>query len=84
MHCTAGLPVPEEIFATFAADPTGVLDKVAGIANDSESPLHASVNRFLEKIPPAAVAETCAMMMAIPYAAPYRKKGGPARLPIPL
>lgn len=60
MHCTSDLPVPEEIFAAFAADPTGVLDKVARIANDSESPLHQSVNRFLTTIPQAAIAETCA------------------------
>jgi hypothetical protein len=60
MHCTPDLPVPEEIFATFAANPTGVLDKVARIASDPESPLHESVNGFLANIPHAAVAETCA------------------------
>jgi hypothetical protein len=54
------LHVPEEMFATFAADPTGVLDKIARIANDPQSPLHESVNRFLATIPRAAVAETCA------------------------
>jgi hypothetical protein len=63
MHSTADLRVPEEIFATFAADPTGVLDKVARTANDSESPLHGSVNRFLATIPQAVVAETCADAM---------------------
>jgi hypothetical protein len=60
MCSIADLPVPEEIFATFAADPTGVLDKLAHIAIDPKSPLHTSVNMFLKKIPQAAVAETCA------------------------
>jgi hypothetical protein len=59
MHCTADLPVPEEIFATFAADPPGVLDKVARIANDSESPLHDSMNRFLATIPQAMREKIC-------------------------
>jgi hypothetical protein len=57
------LHVPEEMFATFTADPTGVLDKIARIANDPQSPLHESVNRFLATIPRAAVAETCADAM---------------------
>jgi hypothetical protein len=60
MSDVADLSVPDDIVATFAADPFGVLDKISHIANDSESPLHASVNKFLETIPQAAVAETCA------------------------
>jgi hypothetical protein len=63
MNGVGDLLVPDDIFDAFAADPLGVLDRVGHIANSVESPLHASVNRFLQEIPQTAVAETCADAM---------------------
>jgi hypothetical protein len=51
--------VPEELFRTFASDPTGPLDKLLLATNDPSCAFYADSNRLLDAIPPGAISETC-------------------------
>jgi hypothetical protein len=51
--------VPEELFRTFASDPTGPLDKLLLATNDPSCAFYADSNRLLDAIPLGAISETC-------------------------